>query len=295
MRLICVRFPEGKSKLFTLSYDDGIKQDIRLLSLMEKYGIKGTFNLNSNRFAPNPTEYSPEDYIKRHLLSQEEAVKLYSSPNAEVALHGAEHIFPTSVPSSVATMEYLEDRLNLEKIFNKIIRGCAYSYGLFNDENVNIIKTCGVAYARTIKNTYTFALPTDWLRLSPTCHHNSAELFDLTDKFINKTPDRDPYFFYVWGHSYEFDEKNNWDRIEDLFSKVCNRDDVWYCTNIEAYDYINAFNSLVYSADGSRIHNPTATDVWAMVELPVTFNEKGKMPNPERITIKIPAGQTIKI
>ncbi len=295
MRLVSLRFPDGKSKLFTLSYDDGIKQDIKLLSLMEKYGIKGTFNLNSNRFAPTPTEYTADDYIKRHLLSQEEAIKLYSSPNAEIALHGAEHIFPTSVPSSVATREYLEDRLNLERIFNKIIRGCAYSYGMFNDENVDILRMCGVVYGRTINNTYSFALPTDWLRLQPSCHHNSAELFDLTEKFVNKTPDRDPYFFYVWGHSYEFDEKNNWDRIEDLFNRVGNRDDVWYCTNIEAYDYINAFNNLVYSADGGMIHNPTATDIWVIVELPVTFNDKGKMPNPERITIKIPAGKTIKI
>ena len=40
-------FPDGKRKAFTVSYDDGWPQDRRLIGLMNKYGIKGTFNLNS--------------------------------------------------------------------------------------------------------------------------------------------------------------------------------------------------------------------------------------------------------
>ena len=34
-------------KYFTLSYDDGLEQDKRIVELMKKYGIRGTFNLNS--------------------------------------------------------------------------------------------------------------------------------------------------------------------------------------------------------------------------------------------------------
>lgn len=30
-----------------MSYDDGREQDIRLVSIFNKYGIRGTFNLNS--------------------------------------------------------------------------------------------------------------------------------------------------------------------------------------------------------------------------------------------------------
>lgn len=295
MRLLSLRFPEGKSKLFTLSYDDGIKQDIRLLSLMEKYGIKGTFNLNSNRFAPVATEYNENDYIKRHLLSKKEVLQLYASPNAEVAVHGAEHIFPSKIPDSVCMQEFFQDRLQLEELFGKIIRGCAYPYGIYDDNTVDILRLCGIVYARTVNNTNSFDIPSDWLRLNPTCHHNSNEIFNLIEKFINKTPDLDPYFFYVWGHSYEFDEKNNWDHIEEIFKKVSGKEDVWYCTNIEAYEYIEAFKSLVFSTDGSIIHNPTAMTLWAQVELPVTFNDKGKMPTPERIIIKINPGETVKL
>ena len=37
----------GKKKAITFSYDDGVTQDERLISLFNKYGLKCTFNLNS--------------------------------------------------------------------------------------------------------------------------------------------------------------------------------------------------------------------------------------------------------
>ena len=40
-------FPEGKTKALTMSYDDGQIFDRRLISIFNKYGIKGTFHLNS--------------------------------------------------------------------------------------------------------------------------------------------------------------------------------------------------------------------------------------------------------
>ena len=45
-----IRFPEGKTKAFTMSYDDGVVQDKRLIALMRSHGVKGTFNLNSGTF-----------------------------------------------------------------------------------------------------------------------------------------------------------------------------------------------------------------------------------------------------
>ena len=42
-------WPEGKERALTLSYDDGVQQDRRLVALLRKYGVKATFNLNSGR------------------------------------------------------------------------------------------------------------------------------------------------------------------------------------------------------------------------------------------------------
>ena len=43
-------WPEGKRKAFTLSYDDGIEQDRRLVRMMNERKVRGTFNLNSGLF-----------------------------------------------------------------------------------------------------------------------------------------------------------------------------------------------------------------------------------------------------
>jgi hypothetical protein len=40
------------------------------------------------------------------------------------------------------------------------------------------------------------------------------------------------------------------------------RDDIWYATNIEIFEYIKDFESLVYSVDGSIVTNPTARTLY---------------------------------
>jgi hypothetical protein len=95
-----------------------------------------------------------------------------------------------------------------------------------------------------------------------TCHHNDPRLMDLARAFVETTQFNDPPLFYVWGHSYEFDAWNNWNVIEEFAEYIGNRSDIWYATNIEIYDYIEAFNSLQFSAAGTRVYNPTLIDVW---------------------------------
>ena len=50
MSSVFVRFPDGRRKAFTLSYDDGHICDERLINIFDTYGLKGTFNLNYSRF-----------------------------------------------------------------------------------------------------------------------------------------------------------------------------------------------------------------------------------------------------
>ena len=80
-----------------------------------------------------------------------------------------------------------------------------------------------------------------------------------------------PSLFYVWGHGYEFDKDNNWDRIEKLVSYMSeNGKDIWFATNGEILDYISAAHLLQYSVDGSMIYNPTSTDI----EIMTAFGQK---------------------
>ena len=86
--------------------------------------------------------------------------------------------------------------------------------------------------------------------------------------------------FYLWGHSYEFDNNDNWNVIEEFCEYMGGRDDIWYATNIEIYDYVKAYENLQTSVDKKIIHNPSNTDVWA--------EHNGKV-------IKIKAGETVTL
>jgi hypothetical protein len=66
----------------------------------------------------------------------------------------------------------------------------------------------------------------------------------------------------VWGHSYEFDQCDNWDHIEKLISKVAGHEDVWYATNGEIREYVEAYRRLIYTADGKAVYNPSAVPVY---------------------------------
>ena len=66
----------------------------------------------------------------------------------------------------------------------------------------------------------------------------------------------------MWGHSYEFDNDNNWELLDRICEMFAGNDDIWFATNMDIYNYVNAYNSLVYSEDGSMIHNPSLCEVW---------------------------------
>ena len=258
---IFMRFPEGRDRALTLSYDDGVEQDIRLMEILDKHGIKATFNLNSGCYAPEDKVYK-EGTIHRR-LSESAVTRVYSNPNHEVAVHALTHPHLEAMSPATIAYEVIKDRENLEAQFDTIVRGMAYPYGTYNDTVVEVLRSCGIAYARTTAATKKFTLPTDWLRLPATCHHKVPELMDLAESFITKKINSaDPLLFYLWGHSYEFEADDNWNVIEEFAAYMSGRENVWYCTNIELYEYMEDYKRLVFSADGSMIYNPTCRTLY---------------------------------
>lgn len=255
-----MRFPQGKSKALTLSYDDGVEQDIQLIKLLDTYGVKCTFNLNSGIYAPEGTIHPPGRIHRR--LTELQSTSLYNHPLVEVAVHSLTHPHLENLPSATVMKQILQDRENLERQFGCIVRGMAYPYGTYNDTVVDVLRLAGIAYSRTVHSHQSFALPHDWHRWGGTCHHRNPQLMTLAQKFLTETPERDPYLFYLWGHSYEFEEYDDWDLIEDFLRLVSANDQVWYATNMEIYDYTMAYERLEYSTDLHIIYNPSAIDVW---------------------------------
>ncbi len=255
-----MRFPKGRAKALTLSYDDGTEQDIRLIRIMNQNGLKGTFNLNSGRFAPEGTVYPPEEFHRKMTVRQVKEV--YTDSGHEVAVHGLTHPFLEKLPESMAMWELLKDRENLENTFRTIVRGMAYPFGTCNDTVVECLKKAGLVYGRTTISSHSFDIPADWFRLQATCHHNDPELMPLVRKFIEEMPAREPWMFYLWGHSFEFETGDNWEVIEEFAAFAGGHEDVWYATNIQIHDYVQAYWRLEFSVDGRQVYNPTVTELF---------------------------------
>lgn len=260
MNELYVRFPGGKGKAVTLSYDDGVEQDERLLEIMRENGLKGTFNLNSGLYAEEGTVFEPGKVHRR--LTLKKAVELFGNTENEVAVHGLYHPFYTQIPVDALTYEIVKDRENLEKQFHTLVRGSAYPFGVTNPCVEEVLKNAGIVYARTTEATHRFDLPADWLKLNPTCHHKDPQLMELAEKFIQWNKGNNSHLFYLWGHSFEFEADNNWNIIEQFASYIGKREDVWYATNIEICDYIQDFYRLRFSLERNLVENPTASVIW---------------------------------
>jgi len=257
MSRIFMRFPGFKRKAVTLSYDDGVIFDEQLINIMRKNGLKGTFNISTGLL----NEGNPRR------LTKENVVKLYTESGNEVAVHGKYHVSLADVPLAMAVDDVLKDRQTLEEWFDKIVIGMAYANGSFDDNVVDIVKKCGIEYARTTVSTEKFDIPENWLMIPTTCHHKNPRLMELAKKFIESPESKyywskKPQLFYLWGHSYEFNDEDNWEIIEEFATYMGNRDNVWYATNGEIYNYVKAYDSLMWGADGKRVYNPSVYDIF---------------------------------
>lgn len=251
-------FPGGKPKALTLSYDDAVTQDGRLVEILNRHGIKCTFNLNAGLIGDGHTWTSKGVTIGR--LKEEEAVGLYGGH--EVAVHSYTHPHLEQLPKERVIAEIYEDRKALEGRFRYPVRGMAYPYGTYNQQVIEVLRGLGLEYARTVNSHGTFRLPENFLEWDPTCHHADPRTMDLAKNFLDADETTGPHLFYLWGHSYEFDIHDNWALIEDFCGIMAHRPELWYATNIEIVDYLNAVRNLRFSLDGSSVYNPSGMSVW---------------------------------
>ncbi len=216
-------------KILTFSYDDGVQFDERLMDIFERYGMRCTWNLNSGLMSEDKTFQKEHVQIRR--MSPDKMKKVYK--DHEIAVHMVTHPDPTTLSDEELYHELRDDKETLEKVFNRSVQGMAYPFGRYDDRVVKAVGDCGLRYARTVHSSRGFKMPQDPLRLSATCHHNDEKLFELAETFL-AAKSEEPMLFYVWGHSYEFEVDNNWQRIEDFCRIMSGREDIAYLTNAQA-------------------------------------------------------------
>ena len=270
MRIKFNLYKGGKKRAFTMSYDDGQIHDLRLIEIFNKYGIKGTFNLNAQNI--DRAGYVTSEDVRTKYVGH------------EVATHGFTHQYFERIPREELIREILEDRRVLESLCGYPVCGCAYPSGTLSDEVKGELRALGIRYARTTVRTRDYELcdipPQDFLAWNPTVEHRDPNMFRLLDGFLRKEKVRPLSLFYIYGHSYSFHDDDNWDLIERICARVGGDPDTWFATNIEIYDYITALWQLRFNVERTVVYNPTALELWIEAD---------------RNPFCIPAGATVRL
>ncbi len=259
-------FPEGKAKAVIFSYDDGMIADRKLVKLMNAYGIKGTFHLNSNKLD-----------TKGYLMKAE--IKTLFNGH-EVSVHSANHPGLGDLSKQEIINEVIEDRRELERLTNKTVRGMAYPFGNYNDKVVDAITGLGIEYARTVNDSYHFSIPKHFLTWEPSIHQ-FAKAYYIANDTINDKKELTIFnqlvagflqsdtlaLLDIWGHSWENEgDGNRWKKTEDLFKLLSKNKEVHFTTQIDLVDYIHAFNHLKFSVNKNIVFNPTGVSVYISVD-----------------------------
>ena len=224
----------GKMKAITFSYDDCTVQDLRLVELFNKYGIRATFNINSELLGGKNELIRKGIRVCHDKLPASDIERIYRGH--EVAVHTLTHPYLQNIESDDEIVRQIEeDRKNLEKLVGYEICGMAYPGNGENADRVaDIIKNhTNIKYARTTNSTFDFELQDNLYIFNPTVHHDDYDnLFRLGYEFINLKPVT-PKLFYIWGHSFEFDIYNDWDKFEEFLKLISGKNDIFYGTNKE--------------------------------------------------------------
>ncbi len=224
----------GKKKALTFSYDDGVTQDIRMIEILDRYGLKGTFNLNSELLGHSGSLIRNGVEVRHDKVAPEQVRRVYEGH--EVAAHTLTHPFLPRTEDDEVIRQVEEDRRRLSALCGYEVVGMAYPGGGINHDGrveALIRERTGIRYARTTDANARFSVQSDLIAFEPTVYHiDTDEMFALGERFLAYDGDA-PALFYVWGHSYEFDAWNFWDRFEEFCAMMSEKDDVFYGTNRE--------------------------------------------------------------
>lgn len=279
-------YPGYTTKALTLSYDDGVKQDEKLVEILNDAGIKATFNL----CGVNHQTDEEKERIKTLYAGHEISNHSYSHPR--MYLTSSETISGTVYnPMSLdeCKADISKGKTSLEDIFGTEVNGFAWPYRVPSgrsdyNEMLEYLSNSGIAYARSSVGNGSFELPENWLEWNTTIHHSdlSPSLMEYTNKFLNMENSGTLKLFSVWGHSYEFDyagsDSLNWNLIKNFAAVIKEHDDIWKATNIDIYNYVTALELLEIGE--TTVYNPTGVDLYVRIN---------------GINTEIPAGEEISL
>jgi peptidoglycan/xylan/chitin deacetylase (PgdA/CDA1 family) len=216
-------------KSVTFSFDDGVREDVPFVELLNKYGLKGTFNLNSG-LADEKYRwvYKGSDVIH---LNKSDLLDLYKGH--EVAAHSLTHPFLEKLDEKKIYEQIYQDKCNLEDWYGEEVVGMAYPFGTYDDRVLEVLKRCGIKYARTIKTTPEFTPQSDLLQFKTSCCFTSPDLNSIIDRFLASESEQ-KQVLYIWGHTYQLGVDMSWADFEEVCKRLASVKGLVFETNKDA-------------------------------------------------------------
>ena len=203
-------------KILLLSFDDGTIYDKRFVELLNKYGLKATFNLNSGleNFVWHFEDRIP---IRRQVLA--DTVEMYRGH--EVASHSLHHHWLNTLTPPQLSREVGEDAETLKKLFGLEEIGFGVPFTACEEREIRIIQKY-VRYIRLSAFTDSFALPEDPYHIPIHALYNDPDIYEKLERFAQS--DLPVSLFVMAGHSYEFEVFDHWQAMEDMIQYICAQD-----------------------------------------------------------------------
>ena len=244
--------PPVYKKYFTMSFDDGITQDLRIIQILKKYDMPCTFNINTGLYGVNWSAWLSEAVASpglQHVRFTKAQLQTGIYNGFDVEVHTLEH--PDLAASyaqygrSYVVNQVKQDEDNITGLTGIRPVGMAYPGGLESSTSDAVIRAIlensSVRFARlavNAKKPYKFEFPEYWMMWYPTASIGGgmAALNSLADAFIAAEPADGDLLFYVWGHGYELDQFGLWDAFEAFVKRMSEQEDIVFVTNAELYE-----------------------------------------------------------
>jgi peptidoglycan-N-acetylglucosamine deacetylase len=224
----------------TTSWDDGHELDLRLASVLAAHGMAGTFYLSPQcREIPSGKRLGPG--AMRELAE-----------GHEIGGHTLTHPRLTDLPAHEARSEILEGKDAIENSIGRSVTSFCYPYGAYAEGHPDMVRAAGYTVARTVDRFRTDP-PTDLLRMGTTVHayrhladgpqvlrrarspRQAVALWrnwDLLGRRMFEEVRSIGGVFHLWGHSWEIDANDDWQRLRSVLDELSDKDAV-FVTNGE--------------------------------------------------------------
>ena len=200
------------AKYFLLSFDDGTVYDPRFVELLNKYGVKATFNLNSG-LEDFVWQYEDRVPIRRQKLA--DTVDIYRGH--EIASHSLHHHWLNTLTPPQLRREVEEDCKALKAIFGVEELGFGVPFTACGEREIGIIRRF-VRYIRLSEMARDHALPEDPYHIPIHALYNQPDVREKIRAFAEE--DREDALFVMAGHSYEFEVLDQWAYMEQLLTFI---------------------------------------------------------------------------